>query len=224
MSRMKAVFRASEVCHIGQARGSGVGDGGVDDGHIGAVSGGDHALGGQGGDGDDGVIVIAHDLRADLAQDGGVILTVEILVLDGDALFGSQRVQLGFHGGADLVQGGVVQLLDDGGNRLSVAIVSRDRSWVFLLSKQKSPCFPKGKQGQEKQKSCGTTLIAAFTATSERRQHAAALNAGNTSENTWKTPFPLPSAAHLMPRFSLCSQLCRTLCGCADTVTPASMV
>ena len=41
------------------------------------------------------------------------------------------------------------------------------------------------------------------------------VNAGNASEDTLVTHFPLPSAAHLLPRFSLCSQLCRTLCGCA---------
>ena len=43
-----------------------------------------------------------------------------------------------------------------------------------------------------------------------------ALNAGMTSADTRKNlPFPLPSAAHLLLRFSLRSQLCETLCGCA---------
>ena len=43
-----------------------------------------------------------------------------------------------------------------------------------------------------------------------------ALNAGNTSADTKGCSlFPLPSAAHLLPRFSLRSQLCETLCGCA---------
>ena len=40
-------------------------------------------------------------------------------------------------------------------------------------------------------------------------------NAGNASADTRVSPFPLPSAAHLLLRFSLRSQLCETLCGCA---------
>ena len=50
-------------------------------------------------------------------------------------------------------------------------------------------------------------------------QHGAntpsALNAGNTSVDTKVTLFPLPSAAHLLLRFSLRSQPYETLCGCA---------
>ena len=43
-----------------------------------------------------------------------------------------------------------------------------------------------------------------------------AFNAGNTSADTQgRSLFPLPSAAHLLLRFSLRSQLCETLCGCA---------
>ena len=34
----------------------------------------------------------------------------------------------------------------------------------------------------------------------------------------------LALVAHLLNRFSLCSQLCRTLCGCAFSFTSASMV
>ena len=49
-------------------------------------------------------------------------------------------------------------------------------------------------------------------------------NAGNTSEDTRKAPFPLPSTAHLPTRFSLRSQLCGTLCGCADDFTSVSTV
>ena len=49
-------------------------------------------------------------------------------------------------------------------------------------------------------------------------------NAGIASEDTRLTPFPLPSAAHLPVRLPPCSQLCRTLCGCASDFTSASTV
>ena len=49
-------------------------------------------------------------------------------------------------------------------------------------------------------------------------------NAGIASEDTKLSPFSLPSAAHFLPRFSLRSQLCETLCGCACSFTPASQV
>ena len=49
-------------------------------------------------------------------------------------------------------------------------------------------------------------------------------NAGIASEDTRLAPFPLPSAAHLPVRLPPCSQLCRTLCGCASDFTSASTV
>ena len=49
-------------------------------------------------------------------------------------------------------------------------------------------------------------------------------NAGIASEDTWEHPFSLPSAAHLLLRFSPRSQLCGTLCGCAGSFTSASSV
>ena len=52
--------------------------------------------------------------------------------------------------------------------------------------------------------------------------HRLPVNAGKASEDTKVAPFPLPSAAHLLPRFSLRSQLCETLCGCACSFTSAS--
>ena len=86
----------------------------IDDRGLGGLAGGGHALGGQRGDGNDGIVAIGDDLGADLVQRGGVVLAIEILVLNGDALLGGFGVQLGFDGGADLIQAGVVQLLDDG--------------------------------------------------------------------------------------------------------------
>ena len=68
----------------------------------------------QGGDGDHGVIALAGHLGADLVEQALVILAVELRIVDGDAQLRRLGVQLGFHRLADLVQGGVVQLLNDG--------------------------------------------------------------------------------------------------------------
>ena len=81
---------------------------------LGAVGGGDHALGSQSGDGDDEVNAVAYHLRADLVQDGCVILAVELLNVDLDALSLGQLLKLGDDGGADLIQRSMIQLLDDG--------------------------------------------------------------------------------------------------------------
>ena len=118
MSRMKAVFSASEVpvtlSKSGETGGFGVGNGGVHNGNVGAVGGGDHALGGESCDGDDEVNAVAYHLRADLVQDGCVILAVELLNVDLDALSLGQLLKLGDDGGADLIQRSMIQLLDDG--------------------------------------------------------------------------------------------------------------
>ena len=105
---VQGVGSAGDGIHAGQACGFGIGAGGVDDGDVVAVGGGDHALGGQGGDGDDGVKIVGDHLGADLIQDSGVVLAVEDLELDGSG------GELCFDGSTDLVERGVIQLLDDG--------------------------------------------------------------------------------------------------------------
>ena len=54
---------------------------------------------------------------------------------------------------------------------------------------------------------CGTTLFAEKRPPHSGANTPAAFNAGNTSADTPVSPFPVPSAAHLLLRFSLRSQL-----------------
>ena len=72
---------------------------------------------------------------------------------------------------------------------------------------------------------CGTTLFAAEATTSCRCQHIRCPITLAMRQKILRTsPFPLPSTAHLPTRFSLRSQLCGTLCGCADDFTSVSTV
>ena len=111
---IQRVGGAGDVTKAGEAGGFGVGNGGIHNRNVGAVSGGDHALGGESCDGDDEVNAVAYHLCADLVQHGGVVLAVELLNVDLDALFLGQRLKLGDDGGADLIQRSVIQLLDNG--------------------------------------------------------------------------------------------------------------
>ena len=89
---------------------------------------------------------------------------------------------------------------------------------------EKSPCSPKGTRTENTFSAVPPCLPVKPTAqpTPTRRVPN---NAGNASEDTKKSfPFPLPSAAHLLLRFSLPSQLWGTLCGCAGSFTSASVV
>ena len=78
---------------------------------------------------------------------------------------------------------------------------------IILLTYKKSPFFLR-RTGTEKTFFCGTTLIAVQNGhLCPVPTHRLPVNAGNASEDTQgKAPFPLPSAAHLLPRFSLRSQ------------------
>ena len=97
--------------------------------------------------------------------------------------------------------------------------------WVIRIPpNEKSPCSPEGTRTEK-------TILRYHLACRKIRppHHGAntpsALNAGNASVDTQGgSLFPLPSAAHLLLRFSLRSQLCGTLCGCAGSFTPASLV
>ena len=55
-------------------------------------------------------------------------------------------------------------------------------------------------------KTCGTTLLAGNRPLTTVQTHPLPHNAGNASADTRVSPFPLPSAAHLLLRFSLRSQ------------------
>ena len=95
---------------------------------------------------------------------------------------------------------------------------------VSPFGNEKSPRSPKGTRTENTFSAVPPCLPVKPTAqpTPTRRVPN---NAGNASEDTKKSfPFPLPSAAHLLLRFSLPSQLWGTLCGCAGSFTSASVV
>ena len=69
--------------------------------------------------------------------------------------------------------------------------------------------------------SCGTTLIAVKTASFSADT---LLLCNGSSVSGYSQPFTVPSAAHLLLRFSYRSQLHGTLCGCACSLTSASSV
>ena len=97
--------------------------------------------------------------------------------------------------------------------------------FLFLLCFciAKKSLFPEGNKDR-KYNFCGTTLFAGKPTARPTPTRRLPNNAGNASEDTLVTHFPLPSAAHLLPRFSLPSQLWETLCGCACSFTSASVV
>ena len=89
---------------------------------------------------------------------------------------------------------------------------------------EKSPCSPKGTRTENTFSAVPPCLPVKPTAHPAPTRRVPS-NAGNASEDTKKSfPFPLPSAAHLLLRFSLPSQLWGTLCGCACSFTSASVV
>lgn len=89
---------------------------------------------------------------------------------------------------------------------------------------EKSPCSPEGTRTENTISAVPPCLPVKPTAQPAQTRRVPG-NAGNASEDTKKSfPFPLPSAAHLLLRFSLPSQLWGTLCGCAGNFTSASKV
>ena len=114
MDCVQRIGSARDIVNIGQVGSGRVGDGRVDDGRLGGLAGGGHALGGQRRNGNDRVVPVGDDLCADLVQRRGVVLAVEVLVLDCDALLSGFGVQLFFNGNADLVKAGMVKLLYHG--------------------------------------------------------------------------------------------------------------
>ena len=89
---------------------------------------------------------------------------------------------------------------------------------------EKSPCSPKGTRTENTVSAVPPCLPVKPTALSALTRRVPS-NAGNASEDTQEHfLFPLPSAAHLLLRFSLPSQPWETLCGCACSFTSASKV
>ena len=88
----------------------------------------------------------------------------------------------------------------------------------------KKVLVPLREQGQ-KIHFCGTTLFAgSLRPLCPVPTHRLPVNAGNASEDTKVALFPLPSAAHLLLRFSLRSQLPELSVDAHCSFTPASVV
>ncbi len=111
---VQCVAGAGDIVDAGEAGGLGVGNGGIDNGGLGLLCGEGGDLGGGGGDGDDGVHAVGDGLVGKLLQGALVVLAGGNVIFNGDAVISGDLVQLGGRGVGDLVQGGVVQLLDDG--------------------------------------------------------------------------------------------------------------
>ena len=101
------------------------------------------------------------------------------------------------------------------GSPSSAWSVHRYFSFLKVIKGNKKVLVPLREQGQKKQFSAVPPCLPEIRPLCTAPTRRLPVNAGNASEDTLVTHFPLPSAAHLLPRFSLCSQLCRTLCGCA---------
>ena len=92
-----------------------VGDRRVDNGDVGILDRSQHGGGGGGSHGHDDVHVIGHKVGADLVQVGLVGLRVGVVVgiIKGHALFLAHLIQTALNGGDDLVQRGMVHIIDD---------------------------------------------------------------------------------------------------------------
>ena len=111
---IQGVAGAGDIADPGQLGSLRVGDCGVDHRGLGLLGGEGGDLGGGGGDGDDGIHTVGNGLIAQLLENGLVALTGGDLVFDLHILIGGDLIQLRSDGVGDLVQRGVVQLLDDG--------------------------------------------------------------------------------------------------------------
>ena len=109
---VERVARAGDIVDAGELGGLGVGDGGVDDRRLGLLGGEGGDLRGGGSDGNDGVHAVGDGLIAQLLEDGLIALAGGDLILDGHTVIGGNLIQLGGDGVRDLVEGGVVELLD----------------------------------------------------------------------------------------------------------------
>ena len=97
-------------------------------------------------------------------------------------------------------------------------------SFHMVPSQIKKPLLPQWEQGQ-KINSAVPPCLPGRPDRSFRCQHIGCpITQATRQKILRRNPFPLPSAAHLLPRFSLRSQLCETLCGCACNFTSASKV
>ena len=105
---------AGHIVDAGELRGLRVGDGGIDHGSFGVLGGEGGDLRGGGRNGNDGVHTVGNGLIGKLLERTRIALTGGHTVFDGHTVRGSEFVKLGGDGVCDLVERGVVELLDDG--------------------------------------------------------------------------------------------------------------
>ena len=110
---VERVARAGHIVDAGELRGLRVGNCGIDHRSLRVLGGERGDLRGGGGDGNDGVHAVGDGLIGKLLENGLVALAGGDLVLDLHALRLRKLIQLGGDGVCDLVERGVVELLDD---------------------------------------------------------------------------------------------------------------
>ena len=112
---VQGIGGAGDVLLAVKACGGGVGHGRVDHRDVSILHSGQHGSGGGGGHSHDHVHAVGHKVCADLVQVGlvGLCVGVVIGVIKGDALLLADGIQTALHRFYDLVEGGVVHIVDD---------------------------------------------------------------------------------------------------------------
>ncbi len=112
---VQGVGGAGDVGFGVETCGGGVGDSGVDHRDVGILHSGQHGGGGGGSHGHDDVHAVGHEVGTDLVQVGLVGLCVGVVVgiIEGDALLLAHLIQTALYRLHDLVQRGVVHIVDD---------------------------------------------------------------------------------------------------------------
>ena len=112
---VQGIGGAGDVLLTVKACGGGIGHSGVDHRDVGVLHSGQHSSGGGGGHGHDHIHAVGHKVCADLVQVGLVGLCVGVIigVVKGDAFLLTNGIQTALHRFHDLVEGGVVHIVDD---------------------------------------------------------------------------------------------------------------
>ena len=95
--------------------GNRVGDGRVDHRDVGIFHSGQHGGGGGGGHGHNDIYLVGHEICTDLVQVGLVSLGVGVVIgiVEGHALLRAHLIQTALNRGHDLVQGSMIDIVDD---------------------------------------------------------------------------------------------------------------
>ena len=111
---IQRIAGAGNIVDAGELGGIGIGDGGIHHRRPAVLSRHGGHLSGGGGDGNDGIHLIGHGLIRQLLQHRLIPLPGGDGVANGDVLLLSDGIQPGGDGIGDLVQRGMIHLLDDG--------------------------------------------------------------------------------------------------------------